>query len=242
MKISFVQDNFERISTNIFEDICIYRTRVYKETRATSFIWSIWTNLQVQFTRAQHSFLLKTNYVWTPACYQFVCANYIEQTLGCFCFFTVLFSASLSLSLFLFLFLLPFNYFYFYLFLSLPLSFFVFPPLFVFSKERSFLSLLREKEIGGETTRNRYKHSPIPKIHVYIPLLDSPFLSFFLSPRFRKRISFIRAHTGSTLSVENRTLRALLFERQHRVVVVVEWSARRIEENFISSPPPLFFL
>lgn len=52
---------------------------------------------------------------------------------------------------------------------------------------------------------------------MFIPLLDP--LSFF---PFRK-ISFIKAHTGSTLC-SNRTLRALLFEKQHRVVV--EWSAR----------------
>ena len=81
----------------------------------------------------------------TPACYQFVCANYIEQRWDVSAF-TVLFSASLSLSLFLFLFL-SFNYFYFYLSLSLSLS--VFPPLFVclsvfsyVAKERSSRSLL----------------------------------------------------------------------------------------------------
>lgn len=51
----------------------------------------------------------------TPACYQFVCANYIEQRWDVSAF-TVLFSASLSLFLFLFL---SFNYFYFYLSLSL---------------------------------------------------------------------------------------------------------------------------
>ena len=80
----------------------------------------------------------------TPACYQFVCANYIEQRWDVSAF-TVLFSASLSLSLFLFLFL-SFNYFYFYLSLSLSLSLSVFPPLFVclsvfsyVAKERSSL-------------------------------------------------------------------------------------------------------
>ena len=41
------------------------------------------------------------------------------------------------------------------------------------------------------------------------PLSFSPF----------RKISFIKAHTGCG---SNRTLRALLFEKQHRVVVVVE--------------------
>lgn len=107
----------------------------------------------------------------TPACYQFVCANYIEQRWDVSAF-TVLFSASLFLSFSLFLFLLPFNYFYFYLFVSLSFSVCLSSTIclsvclsFLTSRKREVLSFLsslflsfsasREGGIGDGTTRNR---------------------------------------------------------------------------------------
>lgn len=118
-----------------------------------------------------------------------------------------------------------------FIYLSLFLSLSVFPPLFVclsvfsdVAKERSSLFSLFSLSIFlcFARRRNRWWNDEeslaiTDSKTMFIPLLDP--LSF--SP-FRK-ISFIKAHTGSTLC-SNRTLRALLFEKQHRVVV--EWSAR----------------
>lgn len=141
---------------------------VYKHEQG--FLWSIWTNLQVQFTRAQHS-SYSIRVMYDTCVLPVVCANYIEQRWDVSAF-TVLFSASLFLSFSLFLFLLPFNYFYFYLFVSLSFSVCLSSTIclsvclsFLTSRKREVLSFLsslflsfsasREGGIGDGTTRNR---------------------------------------------------------------------------------------
>lgn len=175
----------------------------------------------------------------TPACYQFVCANYIEQRWDVSAF-TVLFSASLFLSFSLFLFLLPFNYFYFYLFVSLSFSVCLSSTICLsvclfwrrerekfslFSLLSFYLSLLREKEESVMERRGIVNNHRLQN-HVY-PASWSP----FLSPRFEK--FRLLKHTPVRRCVV--TERCVPFYLRNSTVLLLS-EVHVVKENFISSP------
>ena len=201
---------------------------IYIYTRVKGFLWSIWTNLQVQFTRAQHSsYSIRIMY---DTCVLPVCVCKLHRTkMGCFCFHGPFFCLSLSLSLSV---SLSFVYLFLFLLVSLSLSLsFCLSSTICLSvclflrREREKFSFLSSLSFCFAKRRNRWwNDGGIVNNHRLQNHVHPCFLIPFLSPRFEKfRLS---KHTPVVVVTErcvpyylrNSTVLLLLLSEVHVVL------------------------